>query len=155
MTVQSERRGKRELEMVIRAYSEEDQAAVIELWRKCDLIRPQNSPRRDIERKLKTDRELFLIGLVNGKIVAAVMGGYEGHRGWINYLGVDPELRRKGLGQQIMNAVEETIRAKGCPKINLQVRNDNQQVIGFYESIGYKIDEVVSMGKRLVEDSRP
>jgi ribosomal protein S18 acetylase RimI-like enzyme len=139
--------------MIIRSYAEEDETEVIELWRKCNLARPQNNPKLDIERKLAVNPELFLVGLIEGRIVASVMGGYEGHRGWINYLGVDPNLRKQGLGRQIMNAVESVIRSKGCPKINLQVRKDNLKVMRFYEAIGYKMDEVVSMGKRLVKDS--
>ena len=139
--------------MAIRTYEEADEAAVIELWKKCNLTRPQNNPELDIKRKLRVNRELFLVGLIGGRIVATVMGGYEGHRGCINYLGVDPSCQGQGLGRQIMRAVEKEIGSKGCPKINLQVRTDNLQVIGFYESIGYRKDEVVGMGKRLIEDS--
>ena len=80
------------------------------------------------------------------------MGGYEGHRGWVNYLAVAPAYQRRGLGRLIMEAVEEKIRATGCPKINLQIRADNVEVVKFYESIGYKTEARVSMGKRLVED---
>ncbi len=141
-----------EATMTIRTYSKDDEAGVIELWGRCGLTQPQNNPRLDIERKLLVNPELFLVGLVNGEIVATVMGGYEGHRGWVNYLGVDPSCQGMGLGRQIMNAVEKKIRSKGCPKINLQVRKDNLKVLDFYEAIGYKMDEVVSMGKRLVDD---
>ena len=139
-------------EMIIRPYSPTDESVVVELWRKCNLLRPWNNPKQDIERKLKVNPELFLVGLVDGKVVAAVMGGYEGHRGWVNYLAVDPAYQRRGLGQRIMEAVEERILAMGCPKINLQIRTGNLVAVKFYESIGYKMDEVVSMGKRLVED---
>ena len=89
---------------------------------------------------------------MDGQVVASVMGGYEGHRGWINYLAVDPEHQRQGLGRRMMEEVEKRIRALGSPKINLQVRTSNTDVIRFYESIGYKLDDVVGMGKRLVED---
>ena len=81
-----------------------------------------------------------------------MVGGYEGHRGWINYLAVDPVYQEKGLGKQIMEAVEERIRALDCPKINIQIRVDNQDAVKFYESIGYKVDDVISMGKRLIKD---
>ena len=138
--------------MEIRVFRPEDEAAVIELWQRCGLIRSWNNPRQDIERKLKVQSELFLVGLIEGKIVATVMGGYDGHRGWVYYLGVDPDYQRQNLGREIMDAVEEMIRAKGAPKINLQIRTDNLVAIKFYESIGYKMDEVVSMGKRLVKD---
>ena len=138
--------------MEITEYQEKHAEAVIELWFKCRLVVPSNNPRRDIERKLKVDRDLFLVGIINGKIIASVMGGYEGNRGWINYLAVDPAHRRKGYGRLIMQEVERRIRAKGCPKINLQVRATNDAVIKFYRSLGYAEDEVIGLGKRLVED---
>jgi len=138
--------------MTIRAYRPNDEGAVIDLWQKCNLTRPQNNPKRDIERKLMVNSGLFLVGEVNGKLVATVMGGYEGHRGWVNYLGVDPDYQKCGLGKQIMEAVEKKLQAMGCPKINLQVRVDNGVAIGFYESIGYSKDDVISMGKRLMPD---
>jgi len=125
---------------------------VIELWFKCQLVVPSNNPRRDIERKLHVGRDLFLVGIINGKVIASVMGGYEGHRGWINYLAVDPAHRRKGYGRRIMQEVERRIRAKGCPKINLQVRATNDAVIKFYQSLGYADDNVIGLGKRLEED---
>ena len=138
--------------MIIKTYAPEYENDVIELWRQCGLTRPWNNPRLDIERKRKVNPELFLVGLLDGKIVATVIGGYDGHRGWIHYLAVNPSYQRKGLGRQMMAAVEEKITAMGCPKINLQVRADNMGVIQFYESIGYETEDRVSMGKRLVED---
>ncbi len=138
--------------MKIREYQESDEKDVIELWFKCDLVLPGNNPKGDIERKLKVDHDLFLVGNVNGKIVASVMGGYEGHRGWINYLAVDPKYQRSGYGRLIMEAVEERIKEKGCPRINLQVRSANKGVIEFYQAIGYTGDNVVGLGKLLKED---
>ncbi len=138
--------------MEIRPYSTHDKAAVIALWQKCNLTRPWNNPELDIKRKLKVNPELFLVGLSGKKIVASVMGGYEGHRGWIYYLAVDPAYQKQGLGRQIMEAVESNLLALGCPKINLMVRTDNLLAAGFYQKIGYKTDDVISMGKRLVED---
>ena len=87
-----------------------------------------------------------------GQVVATVMGGYDGHRGWIHSLAVDSSYQRRGLCRKIMDAVERKILKLGCPKINLQVRTENNNVVEFYESIGYKTEERVSMGKRLVED---
>jgi len=125
---------------------------VITLWNHCGLIVPWNNPRKDIERKLKVDRDLFLVGILEGKIIASVMGGYEGHRGWINYLAVDPAHRRKGYGCQLMEEIERRIRNRGCPKINLQVRASNEGVIQFYRSLGYVEDDAIGLGKRLEED---
>ena len=139
-------------EMTVRQYSPEDENAVVELWHKCNLVRAWNNPKLDIERKLKVNPELFLVGLVDGRVVATVMGGYEGHRGWVNYLAVDPSCQRRGLARRIMEEIEKKILVMGCPKINLLIRADNLEVVKFYEGIEYKTDEVVSMGKRLVED---
>ena len=138
--------------MKIREFKEKDTKEVIALWVKCQLVVPLNNPRKDIERKLKVDRNLFLVGILNKKIVATVMGGYEGHRGWINYLAVDPGYRRNGYGRLIMEEVERRIRSKSCPKINLQVRAANKEVIKFYQSLGYADDHVIGLGKRLEED---
>ena len=141
-----------DIEMKVRQYLPDDEKAVIELWRKCDLIKPWNNPKRDIERKLKVDPELFLVGLVDNQIVATVIGGYEGHRGWVYYLAVDPTYQRRGLGRQIMGVVEKKILAMGCPKINLQVRANNAAAVRFYENIGYKTEDIINMGRRVVED---
>ena len=139
--------------MDIREYMDDDSDEVIALWAECGLSVPHNNPGRDIERKLSVDRDLFLVGESGDEIVATVMGGYEGHRGWINYLAVKPSFRRRGYGQVMMEAVEGRIEAKGCPKINLQIRSSNAQVIAFYRSIGYVEDHVVSLGKRLEHDN--
>ena len=135
--------------MKIRAYTQQDKEDVISLWDECGLVVPRNNPAKDIERKLKVDPELFLVGLRENAVVATVMGGYEGHRGWINYLAVKPAQQRKGYGQAIMQAVEALLIKKGCPKINLQVRKTNESVIAFYAAIGYSNDNVVGLGKRL------
>ena len=138
--------------MDIIEYREADADSVIDLWLKCDLVVPWNNPQKDIERKLGVDRDLFLVGILQGKLIATVMGGYEGHRGWINYLAVDPEHRNNGYGRFIMQEVEKRIQAKGCPKINLQVRTNNEAVIKFYKSLGYADDNVIGLGKRLKDD---
>jgi ribosomal protein S18 acetylase RimI-like enzyme len=115
-------------------------------------VRPVNDPAKDIRRKLSVNPEMFLVGTLNGKVVATVMAGYEGHRGWINYLAVHPEHRLQGYGRQIMVEAEKLLRAAGCPKINLQVRTSNRAVRAFYERIGFRADDVVSFGKRLEHD---
>ena len=138
--------------MTIRSYAPADEASVVRLWQRCNLARPQNDPHRDIARKMKVNPELFLVGTIDGKVIATVMGGYEGHRGWVNYLAVDPDYQGNGYARQLMDAVEQKIRALGAAKINLQVRNDNLKALGFYEAIGYSVDPATSMGKRLVKD---
>jgi len=140
------------MDLEVRAFRETDEEEVVALWRRCGLIRPTNDPRKDIARKLRVRPDLFLVGSLGGTIVAAVMAGYEGHRGWINYLAVDPDHQRNGLGRRIMAEAERRLRESGCPKINLQVRSSNQGVIDFYRRIGYEVDDVVSLGKRLEHD---
>ena len=136
----------------IRPFDAADEADVIALWARCDLIRPWNDPRKDIQRKLRVQPELFLVGCLSDRVVATIMAGYEGHRGWINYLAVAPDYQRHGLGRLMLSAAEERLRASGCPKINLQVRSTNGAVIAFYERLGYARDDVVSLGKRLEDD---
>ncbi len=138
--------------MKIRTFDIVDQAAVIELWQACALVVPWNDPVKDIARKLKVDADLFLVGESRGEIVATVMGGYEGHRGWINYLAVSPQHQRKGYGRKIMEFVEQKIQLMGCPKINLQIRGTNTQAAAFYQAIGYDIENVIGLGKRLEPD---
>ena len=139
-------------DLQIRPFEETDEAAVIELWRACDLLRPWNDPSKDIRRKLQLQRELFLVGMRDGRIVGTVMAGYDGHRGWVNYLAVHPAERKQGLGRQLMDEVEVGLRALGCPKINLQIRAENDVAIAFYERLGFKQDHVMSFGKRLERD---
>jgi ribosomal protein S18 acetylase RimI-like enzyme len=136
----------------IRPYLEADEEQVIALWQDCGLVVPQNNAARDIARKLQVNRELFLVGCDESGVVATVMGGYEGHRGWINYLAVQPRLQHKGYGRMLMTEIERRLIDRGCPKINLQVRSGNAGVIAFYESIGYRPDDVVGLGKRLEPD---
>ena len=138
--------------MKIRPFNEADRQAIVTLWSDCGLVVPWNNPNKDIDRKLLKDPDLFLVAELEQHIVASVMGGYEGHRGWVNYLAVSPRHQRRGFGRQMMVAIETALEAKGCPKINLQVRGSNQLTIDFYLTLGYKVDEVVSLGKRLQED---
>ena len=140
------------MRLQIRAFEPSDKTAVVQLWEDCGLVVPWNNPYRDIARKVKVQPELFLVGCMDGCVIATVMAGYEGHRGWINYLAVKPEYRRQGMGRQIMQEAEACLRALGCPKINLQVRASNAGVIEFYRRIGFKPDDVVSLGKRLDPD---
>lgn len=138
--------------MEIRPFAAADEEAVIDLWRRCSLLRPWNDPKKDIRRKMRVRPDLFLVGHIDGEVVATAMVGYDGHRGWINYLAVSPDHQRHGLGRQIMDVAEQRLRDCGAAKINLQVRTGNVEVIKFYRSIGFEMDDVVSMGKRLERD---
>ena len=137
---------------MIRPFHEDDTESVVALWEACELTRPWNDPRKDIARKLSVQREWFLVAERDGTIVGSVMAGYDGHRGWVNYLAVSPGRRRSGLARELMAEVERLLGEAGCPKINLQVRGTNEAAIGFYERIGYTHDDVVSLGRRLEPD---
>jgi ribosomal protein S18 acetylase RimI-like enzyme len=137
----------------IRIFQPSDDATVVQLWKDCNLVVPWNNPLRDIRRKLRVQPELFLVGFVSGELAATVMAGYEGHRGWLNYLAVAPRFRRQGLGRKMVAEAEARLRQMGCPKINIQIRTSNTEVIEFYRRIGFKPDDVVSMGKRLEADA--
>jgi ribosomal protein S18 acetylase RimI-like enzyme len=146
------KKARRQASLKIRPFQLEDEAAVVSLWRRCDLVRPWNDPRKDIRRKLRVRPDLFLVGMLGGQVVATAMAGYEGHRGWLNYVAVAPDHQRLGLGRAMMKETERLLREAGCPKINLQVRSANDGAIEFYRRLGYAVDEVVSMGKRLEHD---
>jgi ribosomal protein S18 acetylase RimI-like enzyme len=136
----------------IRSFRDADEPAVVRLWERCGLLRPWNDPSKDIARKMRVQPELFLVGTIDDAVVASVMAGYDGHRGWINYLAVDPTRRRQGLGAALMAEAEHRLRRLGCAKINLQIRRDNPDVIAFYQGLGFKEDAVLSLGKRLAPD---
>ena len=138
--------------MLIRPFQMSDEDAVVALWQRCGLTRPWNDPRKDIRRKLAVQPGFFLVGVLDGAIAATAMVGYEGHRGWIQYLGVDPAHQGSGLGRAVMAEAERLLREAGCPKINLQVRTSNTGAIEFYRRLGFALDDVVSMGKRLESD---
>jgi ribosomal protein S18 acetylase RimI-like enzyme len=133
----------------IRIFRSDDEPQVVALWKTCGLVVPWNTPTLDIARKVDFQPDLFFVAEEDERIIGSVMAGYEGHRGWINYLAVDPALQRGGLGGEMMRFVEAKLALLGCPKINLQVRGTNSAVIAFYEALGYRLDDAVSLGKRL------
>ncbi|RWZ64552.1 GNAT family acetyltransferase [Labedella populi] len=143
--------------MRIRSFQRSDTETVVALWEACGLTRPWNDPHRDIERKLTVQPELFLVGEIDsengaGRVVGSLMAGYEGHRGWLNYLAVAPLHRGRGFGRLLVAEAETMLEELGCPKVNLQVRADNTEAMRFYESLGYAPDGSVSMGKRMIPD---
>lgn len=139
--------------MDTRAFTQADTEAVVQLWNDCGLTRPWNDPYKDIGRKCSVSPELFWVGTdASGQLMATIMVGYDGHRGWINYLAVHPAHQRQGHARQLMQRAEQALFELGCPKLNLQVREGNEAVITFYESLGYTDDKTVSMGKPLIPD---
>ena len=133
---------------LFRALSDGDEARVIALWEMCGLTRPWNDPRRDLAFARGKENSEVLVGMIEGRIVSTVMAGHDGHRGWLYYLAVDPQMQRKGLGRETVRAAEEWLKARGVWAINLMIRNDNIAARGFYEAIGYSQGDVMCMGKR-------
>ena len=132
----------------IRPYLEADEAAVVALWRE---VFPgdysPDVPRVEIRRKLAVQRDLFLVGELRGRVVATVLAGFDGHRGWLHLVAVAPDCRRNGFGRAILAEAEARLRAAGCGKINLHVRSENPAAIAFYESLGFAVEPDICMGK--------
>ncbi len=126
------------------------ETGVIALWQKVFTGGPAwNDPASDIERKMAVQRNLFLVAVAGEAVVGTVMGGYDGHRGWIYYLAVAPDRRNHGIGTALVRRIEASLTDIGCPKVNLQVRSTNHEVVEFYRKLGYRLEERVSMGKLL------
>ena len=126
---------------------------VIDLWEQCNLIKSWNDPNKDIDRKLRINDNLFLIVQFNEIIIGSAMGGYDGHRGSVYYLSVDPKYQNKGIGKILMKEIEKRLIAVGCPKINIFIRNSNIEVKEFYQSIKYDEQDSLVYGKRLIPDN--
>ncbi len=142
--------------MEIRRYETQDEAAVAALWRRVFRDVPAwNRPENDIRRKLSIQRELFIVAVRDGQLVGTAMGGYDGHRGWVYYVAASPEHRRQGIATALMARLEEGLMRLGCPKVNLQIRAGNEEVIAFYEALGYRVEERVSMAKQLQAEGSP
>ena len=138
------------IDCTVREYAERDRAEVVALWNRVFADDPpRNAPERVIERKLATQRELFLVAEQRGRVVGTVLGGYDGFRGWVYHLAVAPEQQRAGIGRALMQEIERRLRALGCPKINLQIRAHNSGVRAFYERLGWSTEAHISMGKEL------
>ena len=135
--------------MKFRDITDADVQAVVDLWTVCGLKRAWNDPLQDIQLARRGGHSTVIIGEVEGRIVASVMVGHDGHRGGLYYLSVDPAFQKRGFGKLIHDAAVAWLRARGVWKINLLVRSDNAGVAGFYESLGYAVNPVLSFGKRI------
>lgn len=136
--------------MPVRACRTTDREAVIALWNRVfPNSTGHNDPEVSLERKVAQRDSLFLVAVSEETLVGTVLGGYDGHRGWIYSLAVDPDRQRNGIGTQLVRHAESALTSVGCPKVNLQVRGDNATVVAFYESLGYRTEERISMGRLL------
>jgi ribosomal protein S18 acetylase RimI-like enzyme len=133
----------------IAAVEDADIPAMIALWQRCGLTRPWNDPAADIAMATRGPNAAVLAGRDGGGVVASVLVGHDGHRGWVYYVAVDPDHRHKGYGRAIMDAAEQWLRARGIEKLQLLVRGDNTEVHAFYQSLGYLEQERVVYAKWL------
>jgi ribosomal protein S18 acetylase RimI-like enzyme len=138
--------------MEVRPYRDADLDDVVALWRRVfPDAPPHNDPIRDVARKLGCQPELFFVACVGGRVVGTTVAGFDGHRGWVHLVAVAPAQRRRGVGSALMRRAEGALVALGCPKLNLQVRATTPEVVGFYERLGFRVEERISMGKLLPE----
>ena len=141
-------------ELTIRSYEETDESQVVSLWSEVFPDSPaHNISQDDIRCKLAVQRELFLVACSGEELVGTAMAGYDGHRGWVYYVATSPRFQRQGIGSALMHRIETGLADMGCPKLNLQVRASNHEVVAFYKSLGYGVEERVSMGKLLKDHS--
>ncbi|WP_151746726.1 GNAT family acetyltransferase [Acinetobacter soli] len=137
---------------MIRQFNHTDIEDIVSLWELCGLSRPWNNAEIDIFRKTEQNDGLFLVALRDEQLVATVMGGYDGHRGWISYLAVHPQYQRQGVATALVQQLEKRLIARGCPKVQLLLRKDNLDVQGFYDELGYEEVDAICLGKRLISD---
>lgn len=137
--------------LTVRSYAPADFEKVVALWEACELTRPWNDPASDIEFCVGSENSILLVGVAGGesKIVATAMVGHDGHRGWIYYVAVAPEHQEKGGGREIMAQAERWLAQRGVPKAMLMIRETNKKVMGFYERLGYAVEERVVMARWL------
>lgn len=140
---------------VVREATTEDDEAIIALWNDVGLLRPWNDPQADIAFARSSENATLLVAKTGEQIVAAVMTGHDGHRGTVYYLASDPKRRGLGLGRLMMKEAENWLLDKGVWKVNLMVRADNEPVLGFYDSLGYRDSKVAVREKWIDETKRP
>ena len=141
--------------MIIRPMQDDELETVVDLWKACNLTRPHNNPHDDIALARAKPSSELLVGLSDDKIIASVMVGHDGHRGWVYYVSAAPEIRNQGIGKQIMTAAEDWLKDQGIWKLNLMIRTDNADVQNFYSSIGYDSEDRAVMAKWLDPAKKP
>lgn len=134
----------------LRTFSMGEYEQVVDLWLRAGINVGPSDSREGISQRLQRDEDLFLVALdKNEHVIGAVLGGFDGRRGWVNHLAVEPQLQRSGVGRALLETIEERLRARGCLKVNLLVAGNNTRVLGFYEKQGFQRDDVVFMEKWL------
>lgn len=139
-----------EIALLVRPFAETDEPSVIARWTEVFADDPPRSdPRTAVRRKLHVQRELFLVGEADGEVIGTVVAGFDGYRGWVHCLAVHPLHHRRGFGRALMRETEARLRAIGCPKLGLQLRSSNADVVAFYRRLGYAIEDRASLRKSL------
>jgi ribosomal protein S18 acetylase RimI-like enzyme len=136
--------------IAFRDMTDGDVEAVIALWRDCALTRPWNDPMQDVAFARKGPASAILVGVEDARLVTSAMVGHDGHRGMLYYVAVAPDRRSRGLGRATVRAAEAWLAARGVRKINLLVRAENEAVRGFYEKLGYEVNPVLCMARRII-----
>ena len=137
------------LRPLIREYSTEDFADVTSLWTRSGLHVGPSDTKAELERTRRRDPDLFLVAESRGSIAGAVLGRFDGRRGWIHHLAVDPSQRSRGTGRLLVEELEKRLVAKGCAKVNLHITTDNEGVCAFYGALGYERHDIIFMAKWL------
>jgi ribosomal protein S18 acetylase RimI-like enzyme len=132
-----------------RSIGDDDVEQIVSLWRACELTRAWNDPYKDIQFAREGKTSTILVGELDDRIIASVMVGHDGHRGVLYYLAMDPAFQKRGFGKMTHDAAVEWLKQRGVWKINLMVRSENEAIRGFYESLGYSINPVLSFGKKI------
>jgi GNAT superfamily N-acetyltransferase len=137
--------------IAFRPLEENDIDGVIALWTACGLVRPWNDARRDIDfARGKTGSDI-LLGCEDGRLVSSVLVGHDGHRGWLYYVAVAPQVQGRGVGKATVRAAEAWLKERGIWAINLNIRSENEKVRAFYAALGYEMRDVIVMGRRDID----
>ena len=132
--------------MIIRKYIQIDRDGLIRLWTATfPDDPPHNEPSKIIQAKLLVDDQI-IVAEENARIIGACMAGYDGHRGWLYAVAVAADQRRRGIGKRVIEHAMNSLKELGCIKVNLQIRVSNSEVKSFYESLGFAVEERISMG---------
>jgi ribosomal protein S18 acetylase RimI-like enzyme len=146
---QATEKWSQDLHINIRDYLKKDRKYVLQLWKECNLTHPWEEPAMDIKRILEVSPDLFLVGVIDDKIIATGMGRCDENRGWVEYLCVTPTFRKKGIARHLLKIIEDRLLKRGCSEVNLLIDTDNATAIEFFQSVGYHTNSVTLMGKHL------
>ena len=136
----------------LRCFRMEDTEGLLALWRECGIAVREDRPRLTIQKKMNHSPEAFWVACVEGRVVASLMAGYDGVRGWLYRLAVLPDFRSRGVGRALVDKAESWLRELGCPKVKLQVEPGDEGPIEFYRRLGYERRDLVDMSRLLASE---